>query len=227
MLIIFDLDDTIIDTSGSIIPFRLKKALDVMIQDGLKVDDKLSAYQKMIELDQQAQNSNEALKSFLESIDQQKFYPSGHAVIYKDRDFSFPIQTTTNAKIILENLAHHYDLALVSYGERDIQLLKMEKAGIDTTLFSTIIICQEPDKSKSYRSLKDLTLPQDDKVIVVGDRIERDLLPAKELGFTTVLMKWGRGILQDEKNRVVDYTITSLEQLIAVLNDVKKNKENM
>ena len=52
---------------------------------------------------------------------------------------------------------------------------------------------------------------------MVGDRIVRDLLPAKNLGFTTVLVRQGRGKHQKINKDQVDFVIddvTEVENLI-------------
>ena len=79
-------------------------------------------------------------------------------------------------------------------GKPHQQLFKMKNAGIDSTIFSKIVISEREDKKSSYKEvLEELNMPSD-RTIVCGDRIKRDLTPAKELGCKTVHMHWGRGL---------------------------------
>ncbi|MFA6501655.1 MAG: hypothetical protein WCT85_02590, partial [Parachlamydiales bacterium] len=73
MLIIFDLDDTLIDTTNSITPFVLKKTLQSLIEHGLKVDNEDASYKKLLEIDKNSSGSKETVKSFLNSINEEKF----------------------------------------------------------------------------------------------------------------------------------------------------------
>ena len=56
MLIVFDLDDTLLDTSGGITPFKLKEALSFLFED---VGEEL--YQELLVLNRTASSSKEAL----------------------------------------------------------------------------------------------------------------------------------------------------------------------
>ena len=57
-------------------------------------------------------------------------------------------------------------------------------------------------------------LPSD--CVVIGDRIPMDLLPAHELGFRTVHMRWGRGRMWKSENWI-DHSIRELSELLEIL----------
>lgn len=218
MLIIFDLDDTLIDTSGSIVPFRLEAALKNMIEAGLSILDFDEALSRLKAMDETAHSTREALGEFLEiQAAPAQLLDVGCQAVYGCKDFSFPVATTDDALDALLDLYKKHTLAIVSIGVKEIQFEKMKKAGIDTSLFSRIIICQDPFKKQSYQHLLEDLGVAPYNAIVVGDRIKRDLAPAKALGCKTVHMRWGRGLHQKGDKEEVDFSISTLDQLRPIL----------
>lgn len=219
MLIIFDLDDTLIDTSGSIIPNQLKKAFDKMVDCGLDIENPEEALETLQRIDNKSESSRHALKEFLEIHDQPiSLLESLCEVVYKNLDLQTPIYPTTGACEVLTDLFQkRHKLAVVSIGVPHLQLEKMKKAGIDTAFFSRIIVCEDTDKKIYYKQLMEELNVSSHEVVVCGDRIKRDLIPAKALGCRTVHMKWGRGLHQQGNARDIDFTVASLLQLKSVI----------
>lgn len=224
MLIIFDLDDTLIDTSGSVVPFRLETALHSMIASGLRLQDVASGLTRLKAMDETAHSTREALCEFLEIEDADpKLLEVGCDVVYKSKEFTFPVEATKDAKEALMELAKKYTLAIVSVGVKEIQFEKLKKAGIDTSMFSRIIICQDPFKKQSYQTLIEDLGVSPYQVVVVGDRIKRDLAPGKALGFKTVHMRWGRGLHQKGDKEDIDFAITTLDQLRPIMAELENS----
>ena len=212
-MIIFDLDDTLIDTSGSVTPFKLKECLHGFIADGLQVEDLDTAMNQLLSINQKAKSSEEALSKFLLQ------FAGDPALIQKAlRQMSLPlpadfsVQTTPDAKEILEIFSKKHVLALVTGGHPPFQLEKLEKAGIDRSFFSNIAIPEDSIKKPFYEGLiQEFSLPPYE-VLVCGDRIAMDLAPAHELGCQTVHMRWGRG-MGLETEEWVTHSISQLSQL--------------
>lgn len=218
MLIIFDLDDTIIDTSGSILPFKLKRALQAMKEEGLYIENFLESLKMLISIDAGSESTKAALKEFLEIHDADpRFLDIGCRVVYKERNFPFEVSTTKEALSSLFELRKSHQLAIVSAGIKEIQLEKLKKASIDTSIFSRIVICEESGKRKSYQFLIEDLKVSPSRVIVCGDRIKRDLTPAKALGIKTIHMRWGRGLHQNLHDEDVDFSVSSLDQVKPIL----------
>jgi FMN phosphatase YigB (HAD superfamily) len=219
-LIIFDLDDTLIDTSGCITPIQLEKALKEMDREGLQIPEGLEALDLLTRLDAVAESAREAISEFVEIIGADKrFYEIGCRAVYHEISNDFTVFALENAYEILNLLKQNHQLALVSVGVEHQQLLKMKKAGIDSTLFSKIIISRERDKKPHYSAIMEELGFQASDVLVCGDRVEIDLAPAKELGIKTVHMQWGRGanpFLTYSKDKV-DFEITELTQIREII----------
>lgn len=222
MLIIFDLDDTLIATSKYITPFKLQLALERMIEAGLPVEDPENSLELLKRLDITSASSKHALEEFLDLMDAPKdFYVLGNKLLYDELPPETPVFTTEGAHEVLSELKQSHDLAIVTVGKLELQWEKLKKAGLDTALFSRIIVTPERDKKPHYeRLLKELIFSPSD-VLVCGDRVAIDLSPARELGFKTVHMREGRGLYDRGPASDVDFRIESLDKLKEIISKLQ------
>lgn len=221
MLIIFDLDDTLIDTSGCITPVQLKTALDQLVAAGVNFPSSEKALELLLRLNETAPSAKHALEEFFEinGLDE-LFLPLAIKAVYDDIPSSLSVEPQDMALDILTILSETHKLAIVTVGKEDLQLLKLKKAGIHSELFSKIIVTQERNKKNHYRSLQAELDMDPAEVIVCGDRIAIDLTPAKELGFKTVHMRCGRGVHSKGNKSDVDFTISHLSEITEILPQV-------
>lgn len=211
MLIIFDLDDTLIDTTGSIAPLKMKLCLEYLKQIGLSVADFSGAYQELMDLNAVSLCSRDAIEQFIASRGGDPLWSQAVSpLMVSPLPENFSVPTTPFAKEILEELGRKHDLALVTAGYPPFQKEKLKKAGIEPSLFSNILIPEDCIKRPAYEALCKQFLNR--PVIVCGDRVSMDLVPARELGFTTVHMRWGRGLL-NQTEPWIDYSISDLREL--------------
>lgn len=212
-MIIFDLDDTLIDTSGSIIPLKMRQCLQYFVERGLFLKDFEAAHQELLENHQKTQSSQEALSLFLKSRRGDPLWLKEAAQIMKSPlpEMS-QIALLPSANEILNWLCLNHKLAVVTAGFAPFQHQKMEKAGIDRSVFSKIAVAEDFVKKPFYEGLmKEHNVPSQE-VLVCGDRMETDLLPAFELGARTVHVRWGRAkTIPTEK--WVDHFIFELSEL--------------
>ncbi len=218
MLIIFDLDDTLVTTSVSITPIKMRDALHAMIAEGLVVPDFDAALKQLEEIDRSQETFRHSLKVFGE-----RFHATEHQLeagakeFYHNISCDIPLEAAQGAKEVLNLLAKDHLLAVVTRGNKPTQSQKLEKAGIDTALFSRIIVLEQGCKGREYQSLlQELGYPPSE-VIVCGDRIGIDLTPAKELGITTVHIRFGRGLANLGNKEDVDHTIHTLLELLNIV----------
>ena len=217
MLIIFDLDDTLIDTSGFITPFKMKECLKKFIEEGLSVPDFQKAYEELLLLNASSPKSSDALSKFLlrKGFDRSLAAPA-FAELTSPLPPSFVVPTTPRAQEILSFFSSFHTLALVTGGYPPFQLEKLEKAGLDSSVFSKIHIPEDSIKKPYYEALiREFSIPPE-RVWVCGDRIQMDLVPARELGFRTVHMRWGRGLLAPPEDWI-DYSISTLVELKGII----------
>jgi len=217
MLIIFDLDDTLIDTSGCIIQLKLKDALQAMVNAGLKVNSFEESLDLLDEVDSTSPNGEETLRSFLKQIGADtSFLEIGSEEMHKPVSEDIVINQLEGASEILSHLKKQKNtLALVSKGKEELQFQKMSKAEIGRDIFSKIIITDEYNKKDKYKELMEEFSFAPTETIVIGDKFYSDLLPAKELGIKTVQMLWGRALKFPEEG--ADFKIKKLEELKEII----------
>lgn len=217
MLIIFDLDDTLIDTSGSITPFKMKQCLQRLIEKGVSFPSLTKAYEELLAYNRSSPKSIDALSNFLVQVgfdlsQSQSIFAELTAPLPSD----FIVPTTPQAKEILSYFSASHRLALVTGGHPPFQLEKLKKAGLDTSIFSKIDIPEDSVKKPYYLALaRKFSIPPE-QIWVCGDRIQMDLVPAHELGFKTIHMRWGRG-QQSATEDWVDYSIATLGELKGII----------
>ena len=154
MLIIFDLDDTLIDTFGSYLPFKLRLALRAMINAGLKIDSESEAFERIMGLNISAGNGKLAIKKFVENVGwDENIFKIGVDTYYGETGKEIDIHPLPNTLEVLEELGKKNILALVSYGDEKEQYNKLHSAGIKEAWFKRIIITNEYDKTLHYQQL--------------------------------------------------------------------------
>jgi len=220
LLIIFDLDDTLIDTSGSITPIFLRQTIKELIKNGLKIDEK-NAYREIISFDKKSVSSKDTIKNFLLNKNaNKKFYDIALRAISKKNMKNIKIFTLKNVNETLRYLSAFHKLAIVTCGNEKFQFYKIKKAGIDTSIFSKIVVVKDGDKTPYYKKIIEALNFDVKKCFVCGDRVKTDLLGAKKIGCKTIHMKWGRGknIFNKKKDsKLIDFTINSLDQIKTII----------
>jgi len=188
-----------------------------MVGEGVAIADFEKAYAELLSINAKSPRSKDALAQFIANVGG----PSGLVdkvveEMTRPLPADFRVSTTPNAKEILKYFAKTHTLALVTGGHPPFQLEKLEKAGIDRTIFSKIAIPEDSVKKPFYqRLIQEFSVPPTD-VLVCGDRITMDLVPAFELGFTTVHMRWGRGTLV-ETEKWIHHAISNLNELKRII----------
>ncbi len=230
MLIIFDLDDTLVDTSDFVTPRKMRDALLRMVEAGCPITDFENALECLLLLNKTAKSSREALKRFVEQrAFSHEFLTIGLREVYESSLENLTIPPVEGAIEILSFLKKESLLAVVTMGKLDRQMEKLKKAGIDSSFFYKIVCLEEGSKKNSYASLLEELAMQPSGVIVCGDRLEVDLFPAKEIGCTTVHVKRGRGAYAENSavGFLADFTITHLSEIVDIFFELKQvNKED-
>lgn len=226
-LIVFDLDDTLIDTTGSVQPAKFRLALKEMIKAGLVVPSEEDAFQLLMKINRQfSLNGKNTIFKFLEQlqketnlspIDVTKLADLAIKVYYGEGEIATPIDPVPGALTILKILKERYKLVLLSVGVKEFQYYKMRRAGIPKDIFKEIIIIDDYKKKQHYKQLLKRYTLTPDQILVCGDRFKVDLLPARELGMKTVHLQWGRGKVDQPYEGEVDYSITNLEELKKII----------
>jgi putative hydrolase of the HAD superfamily len=221
LLIIFDLDDTLIDTTGCITPIKLEDALTRMVEAGLELTSFSEALEMLRRLDNTSHSAAHTLREFIEINHlEKKYLEIGLKEVYDTLPSEVPDFTRDKALEVLLELREMHEIALVTNGKSDQQLWKLKKAGIDSTIFSKLIVNEDGSKKPHYRAVAEELGFASTEVVVCGDRIATDLIPARELGFKTVHVRWGRGLNSVGMRNEADYTIVELVELLEIINSL-------
>lgn len=221
MLIIFDLDDTLVDTSGSITPSVLRKGLKEMEEAGFEMDDFERYYAALSRLNSYHLTTRDAFEEFAEIHNAPLPALEAALEVASAPPFDDPVYPIEDAPWILDELSLLHPLVLVTRGSEVVQREKMERAGISDSLFTKLYFCSEEEKQPIYQRVSEEMGISPLNGLVCGDRISLDLTPAKLLGYKTVQFRWGRGLGETGYKGDVDYTILELKELRSLLQTMK------
>lgn len=223
MLLIFDLDDTLIETTSFLTQMKLEKALDAMIDSGLKVKDTFTANRMLQRMNLGAKSTKNAVMEFVELCggDQSHFRVAYDEIQKVDLD-SYPIERDEEIIELLEELKQDHMLAIVTRGDKEVQKAKLLAFGLSETLFCETIITPFFDKGDHYAHLSKKYETQASQMMVIGDRIDVDLKDAKKMGAHTVHIRKGRGANYEPRKDIVDFTIYDLGELRQILENQEK-----
>ena len=211
-MIIFDLDDTLIDTSGSVTPFKLQRAVEILVgkRDG-------DALKRLVAINRRAARTQDAIRAFGQEVGAtQGLIEDALNQLKEPLPKNFSVSTTPNAKEILSFYSNQATLALVTVGHPPFQKEKAEKAGLELSIFSKIAIPENSFKRPFYEALAKEYSTNSKNIWVCGDRVSVDLQPAYELGFRTIHMRWGRGE-QEPEYPWLDGTVRDLNELRKII----------
>lgn len=174
-------------------------------------------FSELLELNDSLQSARKALQQFCRyRLFSASRIQKAYEALYTPLPEEFSLPTTPHAKEILEELHERHTLALVTVGVDRFQREKLKKAGIDSSIFSKMVIPEESIKKPHYEALVREFLVRPEEVWVCGDRVEIDLFPAHELGAKTIQMRWGRGA-HLPKAEWVDVCISHLGELRGII----------
>ena len=228
MLLIFDLDDTLIETTTFLTRKKLKTALKAMIAAGLMIQDVKGAEEMLLRMNLAAFSTRDLLEEFVELMGGgQEFVAIGMNQIENVDLNQYEIEPPYDVIEILEQLKLDYTLGLVTRGKEEMQREKLHYFGLSQALFCDVIITPFFDKGKHYEFLRTKYGVSPHEVVVVGDRIDSDLAPAKQMGAITVHIRKGRGANTPTKKEIVDHTIYEIKEIVSILENTTKPLETV
>jgi HAD superfamily hydrolase (TIGR01549 family) len=145
-----------------------------------------------------------------------QFYSLDSKPWVHDKEVLYP-----QTKHILEELREHYHIGIIANQKEGLydRLLKLYIAPyIDLVVGSGDVGIAKPDK-KIFELALDTAECEPLNALMIGDSVKNDILPAKEMGIHTVLIKQGfNSQYSDSSNDVeADYIIKNLNQLLELL----------
>jgi uncharacterized cofD-like protein len=230
--IIFDLDDTLYDCTGSLLEASRKRAAKVMVKAGLPCTEE-EAYLMQKELSEKYGPYYLVFNEMAKKFGWNNKFVDSALKAYNSNEVSdiklFPDVIPTLKKLALEK----YKLFLLTTGIHERQQKKIELLKLKPYFDEIIINDQEVGllMEECFEEIvkKYALKPRD--VVVVGDRVRAELRIAKSMGMVTVQMLHGRfkeEPASDDSNRP-DYKIKQIFQLPTVLKlkDLGKTRDQL
>jgi HAD superfamily hydrolase (TIGR01549 family) len=217
--LIFDLDDTLIDTHGQLVQEAHWQACLAMHTAGLDVPPtELMQTRQRFLLSHPREEINELLANHY-GFSCKTIVKAGFDA-YFNPVFS-ELELFPETRPLLEKWAHNYPLYLVTSGYEQAQKRKVELLGIES-LFKAIYyvdIARLKGKQETFAQiLSELGGPAED-LWVVGDRITNEIVAGNNLGLTTVWLCQGEcaHILPQTEQEKPVFTLTQIHDLDLLL----------
>ncbi len=218
--LIFDLDDTLLDTSNLLIPRASREACAAMISSGLNAD---------IEACVRAWGEHGALQSRRDlfshlverfgvnrETDAERVAQLGYQAFYNRRVES-DISLFSGAHELLSVLGRNYGLHLVTSGTRSTQEEKIRILKIEP-LFDSITHVDPTRgerKRDAFAAIQRKTDRPAERHLSIGNRIDTDVSEARELGWKACWVRYGEYVAMTPTTEIEqpDYIIENITEL--------------
>ncbi len=220
----FDIDDTLYDSS-KLAKMARKNSIKAMIDAGLPEKDEVKVFEILKKIIKKFGSNyphhyDELIKEMGRSWDP-KIIASG-VVAYEHTKVGYLKPFPKVVPILLE-IKKNYLLGIISNGLAIKQWEKLIGLGVHH-LFNTVVTSEEegfekPDQQIFTQAVKKMGL-KPEECIMVGDRLDNDIVGAKKSGMLTILIKndnEGKMSTDDEKP---DFIINEFSELKEILNDL-------
>jgi len=226
--IIFDLDNTLHDTER-LTELGLKEAINIMIKKGLNCSPK-EALERIKQIIQETPSKNkfEELSRIFESNTQnttQEIAKSGEKKYCNfnfEKVYPYPYLIET-----LRELQKNYKLILITKGTRDQQKRKIGLLKINN-FFDYIFIEEKVGKEKYFLEALKLLNIDSKKILIIGDRIDKEIKIANKLGMKTIRIDKGKykNLKPLNENEIPKYTIENLKDIFKILEKENNSKKS-
>ncbi|MDP6506940.1 MAG: HAD hydrolase-like protein, partial [Planctomycetota bacterium] len=225
--ILFDLDDTLYDCSGSLVATARRRAATAMVDAGLPCTQE-DAYQLQIQLQEKFGPRCNVFEEIASEYQLDESFVHKALEAYNSDEVSniepFPDVIPT----LQELRAKGFKLAIISTGVYRRQEKKIELLGLRPYVDKVEIIDSERGLLKHYcfrQVLNELGVTADQSM-TVGDRVHAEIRIGKGFGMTTVQMLHGRfqQLMPEAEEERPDFQIQQISELPAIINLAQRQR---
>lgn len=222
--IVFDLDDTLVDTFGTLIKPLEMEAVARMASAGIGESDSEQIFETILRLRRDDPDRiEEALAQTFPQLGEKALAARRSVFAQASPD---ELQIEPAVKSMLRELSGRYDTYLLTVGRRDFQNRKLERLGI-RPLFKGIVVLasgSEETKESWLSALVDSGTPPS-SVVVVGNRLDNEIRAGNRLGMKTVWVKRGEGsgLSPCEETGEPDYIIQDIMEFPKILAEIESS----
>lgn len=213
--IIFDLDDTLYDCSGTLV-LKSKKLAAKIISKAIKCSE-TEALELQLELEERLGPKADISREIanLYNLPEEFCREISNTINTLEVEDAILFPDAIDAINKLKRTG--YKLFLVTLGKKEWQERKIKVLGLEN-VFDEIIITDNPlGKEKCFKEILIKYDLKPEQVLCVGDKIKDEIEVGKKLGMSTALMKHGRhyNFYKSEINDSAPYTyITKISDLL-------------
>lgn len=191
--IIFDLDDTLYDCSGTLV-LRGRRQVAGKIARLIKCSEE-EAYSLQLEMEEKYG----VKANIYEKIVSHYHLPGTYAQELLEDFVHINISNITVFPDVMDTViqlkARGYRVALVTSGDKEIQRKKIDVLGLNNRYFDDIVITDRnkgQSKKACFQEIMKRYDLQPKEFVCVGDKIDDELAASKSLGMFTVMFEHGR-----------------------------------
>ena len=227
--LVFDLDDTLYDCTGSLIDAARRRAARAMVASGLPLSEQ-AAFDLQVQLTGQYGPRCNVFDRIAETHGAGEDLVQAALDAYNDDEVE-EIEPFPDVVPTLKRLRDHgFRLFLLTSGIHSRQQRKIELLGIGA-FFDEIVIQDKELGIAREECLVDLMARHaltPGEIVAVGDRIHSEIRVANFLKMTTVQMIHGRfkSLLPKNELEEPDYRIQSISELFDVLSDSRQRHDH-
>ncbi len=188
--IIFDLDDTLYDCSGTLV-LKSRKLAAKIISKAVKCSE-TEALKLQLELEDRLGPKDDIFHKIANQYNLPEDFCEEISNTINTLEVEGAILFPGTMASIDELKRTGYKLFLVTFGNREIQEKKIKVLDLESA-FDEIIITENPlGKEKCFKEILAKYGLEPEQVLCVGDKIKDEIEAGKRLGMSTALMKHGR-----------------------------------
>lgn len=225
--LIFDLDDTMIDTTGLIIPLAVEETAHAMIDAGLKasVDQVVLFRNSLLKENPRHDFIAATVHHFGTITSASVVQEAGHQTFYTSKETRLRRLKgslhSQQALQFIEKARNKYQIHVVTSGEQITQLNKLEWAELRSTTneIHCVSAHQPGAKKAAFQDIMNRTGAHADQYMSIGNRLDIDIAEAKALGWQTCWFRHGeyQNMIPSNLLETPDLTVSNWQELHVLL----------
>ena len=220
--VVFDLDDTLIDTTGQLVVPAHTEAAAAMIAAGLPGSLEEVARKRIDLARAHPREPVDVLLARFYGVTDPEIIAAGHKAFYNRTVRALvPFE---DAIAVLESLASDGIVRLcVTAGHPATQQQKLELSGLAPHLDSVCVVPPSDDKEDAIAAVLRAHDLAPTETVVIGDRVDREIAAARRLGCWAVRVDHGEGRFArpEGPHEQAHYTVPGVIALRAVIDDIE------
>lgn len=218
---IFDLDDTLLDTSGELVPSAMLRAFEFLLAQrllpSLEEGKRRWSYWRT---HKSGVHLFRALLDSLEETQQQDMAEQAYR-IFRTPQLPESLEPRPGGREILEKASQKFPLFLVTQGDIDTQMQKVERLGIISFFRHVYYIdpFANENKRKAFAAILSHYNLSPQRVLSIGNRLDNEIALSKILGMQTCYVRHGEHRFETPATaeQIPDFEITDLFDLMKIL----------